>query len=251
MAAEISDHLPLIRRVEEIMRSHDFHQTPYDGGETARRLGLNPAGSRRPVIVTAGACALEIGSPKHPTASALLWTRQPLPDGDCIWHCGPDLKTAAPGPVGMAMLILLEIDAETDPTAPNFQAIKNLSNRLPGYMARSIPGKLWIRISHELLNNDFNLASLGQILITAYRKSFPQLANIRVVLAADNPALIDELTAIEKMTAIVTRENHKLTLAADGTLDCTDFSCESCPEKPACDTIREVVAGRRRSDKNE
>ncbi len=39
---------------------------------------------------------------------------------------------------------------------------------------------------------------------------------------------------------------RKLTRAEDGNYECEDLSCDECPEKPACDTIREVMVIRKK-----
>ncbi len=234
-----SDHLPLIRRANAL--TADFSHTPYDGGRAAGQLGLIPAGVRRPVIVTRAETALEIGSPRHMTSSNLLWTRENIFDCDEILCCGPDLAELLPGPISLGLLIMLQL--ESDPGGPNFGAIRNLSNRLPGYMGRSIPGKLWVRLSHDLIKSGVSLEDWGQVLVRAYREAVPSIINMRVVLVAEEPELIQQLSEIEKVSHAMA--NQRLKLEDDGSLSCEEFDCEACDEKPACDIIRDVI--RRRS----
>lgn len=53
--------------------------------------------------------------------------------------------------------------------------------------------------------------------------------------------LFQELIRIHARARIINGENARLTLTKDGNFACTDFNCKVCPEKPNCDTIRELI----------
>jgi len=146
------------------------------------------------------------------------------------------------------MLVALEINRDFDPTGPNFQSIKNLSNKIPGYMARSVPGKMWIRLHRDLIKKDFSLNSLGQMLIYAFHEAVPSIRAVEVMLVSDRAELIEEFRSIDKRARVISGENKKLALEADGTLSCEDLDCMSCDEKPSCDTIRDIISRRRRDN---
>lgn len=248
---ELTDCAPLINQVLEMVRDQvqGFSCHLPDNGEEAHRIGFLPRGEKtgRAVIVTADNAALELGSPQHPTVSTLLWTKQKALLSNAIWTAGRDFLQIKESPVSFAQVVMMELDTDFDPTGPNIQTLSNLTNRIPGYMTRSLPGKIWIRIHRNLLAREFSLLSLGQCLTQAYHESIPGLRNIEVVLIADNADLVGHLIPIQNRARVIYGENKKLALEADGTISCEDLDCENCEEKPTCDTLRDVIVKRRKS----
>jgi CO dehydrogenase/acetyl-CoA synthase beta subunit len=159
---------------------------------------------------------------------------------------GTPLHDMGKGPAAMAITVITNPGPDIDPLAPDFNAAKNLSNKIPGFMPRSIPGRLWIRISHSLMNKKFTLESLGQCLIFAYRDSFPGISGITVFIVAERPDMIRAIESIHKRAAVIREENTRLQLEADGTLSCPDLDCTVCDDRPVCDTIRDVIRKKRR-----
>jgi CO dehydrogenase/acetyl-CoA synthase beta subunit len=247
---ELTDCAPLIKQILEMVRDQrrGFSRHLPDNGEETRRIGFLPKGEKagRPVIVTADNAALELGSPQHPTVSTLLWTKQKELLSRTIWIAGRDFPQIKESPVSFAQVVMVELESDFDPTGPNIQTLSNLTNRIPGYMTRSIPGKVWIRIHRDLLSREFSLLSLGQCLTQAYHESIPGLRNIEVVLIAGNADLVGHLIPIHNRARVIYGENKKLALEADGTISCEDLDCENCAEKPACDTLRDVIVKRRK-----
>jgi len=246
---ELTDCTPLMKQVIEMVRDQRRGGSRHfsDHGEEARRIGFLSRDKKpdRAVIVTAEDTALELGSPRHPSVSTLLWTNQKDLLSRAIWTAGRDFPRIKESPVSFAQVVMLELESDFDPTGPNIQTLSNLTNRIPGYMTRSIPGKIWIRIHRDLLAREFSLQSLGQCLIQAYHESIPGLKNIEVVLVADNADFVGHLIPIHNRARIIYGENKKLVLEADGTISCEDLDCENCTEKPTCDTLRDVIVKRR------
>ncbi len=246
---ELTDCAPLIRQVTEMMRDQrgEFSRHLPDNGQEAHRIGFLSRNTKadRAVIVTADNAVIELGSPQHPTVSTFLWTKQKDLLSRAIWTAGRDFPQIKESPVSFAQVIMVELESDFDPTGPNIQTLSNLTNRIPGYMTRSIPGKIWIRIHRDLLAREFSLRSLGQCLIQAYHESIPGLKNIEVVLVADNADVVGHLIPIHNRSRIIYGENKKLVLEADGTISCEDLDCENCTEKPTCDTLRDVIVKRR------
>jgi CO dehydrogenase/acetyl-CoA synthase beta subunit len=150
------------------------------------------------------------------------------------------------------MTVMVHIPDGFDPSTASFGALLNLSHRIPGYMSRSVPGKLWIRIGRDLMRKGFTLLSLGQCLAYSFREAVPGLQGIEILLAADDERLIREFTDIHARARIISGRNRKLALEADGTLSCDDLDCTTCEEKKDCDTIRDIIKKRKkqRMEKN-
>jgi CO dehydrogenase/acetyl-CoA synthase beta subunit len=248
---ELTDCAPLIEQVLTIAGdpARGFSHHDIDAGQEAHRISFRFKDEKikKASVVTADEAALELGSPTHRTVSTLLWTKQSGLIGNSIRTSGRDFPAMKESPVSFAQVVMVELKSEFDPTGPNIQTISNLTNRIPGYMTRSIPGKIWIRIHRDLMAKGFSLYSLGQCLVQAYRESISGLRSIEVVLVADNPGLVECFVPIHNRSRVIYGENKKLALEADGTISCEDLNCEDCDEKSACDTIRDVIIKRRKA----
>lgn len=244
----ICDHLPLINMIEASI-TEAFRTYAFDNGKEALRLGFVPKNAKKKTafIVTESDTALEIGSPSHVSSSAVLWTNEKEIRTDSIHILGPELHEMGKGPAAIAVTVITNPGAGIDPMAPDFNSAKNLSNKIPGFMTRSIPGKLWIRISHGLMKKSFTLVSLGQCLIFAYRDAFPDINGVKVVIVSQLPDMIRSMESIHKRAAAVQGENTRLRLEADGTLSCPDLDCPACEDKPVCDVIREAIRKKKRA----
>ncbi len=248
---ELADCASLIEQVLMISGdpAREFFCYDIDMGQEASRISFRFKDEKikKASVVTAEDTAIELGSPLHQTVSTLLWTKKRGLIGNAIRTAGSDLSVLKKSPISFAQVVMVELDRDFDPTGPNIQTLSNLTNRIPGYMTRSIPGKIWIRIHRDLMAKGFSLYSLGQCLAQAYRESISGLRSIEIVLVADAPGLVECFVPIHNRSRIIYGENKKLALEADGTISCEDLNCNDCDEKPACDTIRDVIVRRRKT----
>jgi CO dehydrogenase/acetyl-CoA synthase beta subunit len=245
---EFKDPGFLIKNIYDIILNSEnkFLSFNYDDGKEADRLNIRKIGDKKQAyIVTAGDTGLELGSPKHKSVNSLIWTKKKNLIQNKIWITGDEFLSAGRGPIPFGMFLLVQVNSEFNPTTPNFLSLKNLSNKIPGYMSRSIPGKIWIRISKKLLSENFSLQSLAQSLIFTYRESIKDLAAIDVIIVSGNLEIISELEKINNSVRALSQENTNLQLDADGILSCTLIDCTSCDSKIVCDPIRDVIIHRK------
>ncbi len=245
----VCDHLPLIHLIENMLNENAFRTYAFDNGKEAGRLGFvsKKSGKKTAFIVPESDTALEIGSPSHISSSAVLWTCESDIGRDAVYTLGTELADMGKGPASIAVTVITNPGPDIDPLSPDFNNAKNLSNKIPGFMTRSIPGKLWIRISHDLMKKGFTLAALGQCLIFAYRDAFPDIKDVKVIIVAEIPEVISAIDDIHKRAAAIRGEHTRLRLEADGTISCSDLDCSACDDKPICDTIRTAIRKKRRS----
>ena len=175
----------------------------------------------------------------------LLWTRENHFKENRIWSSTSDLDSFQTGPVSFLMAVMVSIDESFDPTGPGFKNLLNLSNRIQGYMSRTVPGKMWVRISHNLMKRNFSLHSLGQCIAYSFIESIPAIKGMEIILAADNDKLIEKFDDIKNRAEIISGTNRKLALEKDGTISCEDLDCRSCEYKTECDTIRDIISKRK------
>ena len=146
--------------------------------------------------------------------------------------------------------MLLHVLPDTAPDPFDIDTTQYLINRLPGYMVRSVPGRLWARVSRKALAAGMSLATLGQALVVAYSNGFEEIAGVEVLFVTSATAEVEELAPIAAEATILAGRHKKLVLSPDGDVECADLDCDTCDEKPVCDNLRDVVIKRRRM-KNE
>jgi len=237
------DQAPLIKEIKNIVSKNNFLKYSYDNGQEALRLDFKTKKDHniKPYLVSAEKTALELGSPYDLAFNSLLWTKRSDLLKDRIWVSGSDFRKIKKSPIPFAYLLVFQIPESFDPTDPNFKSNKNLSNKIPGLMTRSLPGKMWIRLHQDLIKNNFSLFSLGQCLVFSFKEKFPELKGFEIFIISENLELIMALESIHKRALLISSENSKLVLEENGLLSCEDFNCSVCSEKEACDTIREAI----------
>jgi CO dehydrogenase/acetyl-CoA synthase beta subunit len=237
----LSDHSELILGVQELVdeTEHSFRKiASEDLTECGRFLSsYEDAKKNKRNILLAEDTAIELGSPGCISASSLLWTKKTGIVKSGIWISGPDLNESLHASYSYAQLIMAGLENDADPTDAKFQNLKNLTNRIPGYMTRCVPGKIWVRISKVLMKNGFNLLELARCLMRLYRESFRNIKSLSVVLAAGETRAASELESICEMARIVTFNNKRRKLIAEGKIICGKSRCVSCSDSAVCDAI--------------
>ena len=123
--------------------------------------------------------------------------------------------------------------------------VQFLINRLPGYMVRSMPGRLWVRVSREGRARGLTLHTVAQALTAAYVSDFDEVEGLEILFVTSSLADVEMLAPIALEAAVVSGRHKKLVLSAEGDLECSELGCETCEEKPVCDDLREIVRQRR------
>ena len=247
MTAGLNEHSLLIERVLTWTKEDSrFSALLVDNGVESARFGFREASDKKskPVIVIAEDTGLELGAPGLTSVSSLLWTTKEGLLEDGIQIAGRDFPEVHGEALAFGLLIMVQVDAGFDPTGPNFQSIKNLSNRLPGYMGRSMPGKMWVRLHRELLAKGFSMSALGQCLARAYRQAVPELRAVQVVLVSKEEGLLQEMERISLQAKIISGDNEKLVFEDNGLISCDDLDCSACDEQETCDIIRDLIVRR-------
>lgn len=215
---------------------------PGDAGAVAA-LGYAPREKRRASVVLAGDTALELGAPGTPSVCRALWTRAPGLVTDRVYVLGEAGGVAASS--SLLLLALVELPEGLDPLESPVAGVLHLTHRLPWVMTRSLSGRLWIRV-HRRAAAAFSLGALAQTVRAAYAAERPEIARVDVVVAAGEDALVRAFEPLAAAAGVVDGEHQRLRWEADGEISCSDLDCRTCDEKPVCDTIREVIAFRRR-----
>jgi CO dehydrogenase/acetyl-CoA synthase beta subunit len=246
----VIDMAPLFGRVREFLAeqqsqtthslaSLDFHALATEFGFTGRRQG-------KPEVILANDMAIELGHPSTSSRAVILTTFQP----ELVWHnriavVGPDLdKMKREERYPFTQVVLLAIDPDRVPDPFELDNTQYLLHRLPGYMVRSIPGKLWVRISRAALARGLTLETVGAALISAFSREFDGVAKVEVIFVS-TPHGIKTLEQVATEANILAGRHKKLALNVDGEVECVELNCGFCEEKVVCDNLRDIVIKRR------
>jgi CO dehydrogenase/acetyl-CoA synthase beta subunit len=218
-----------------------------DFAATAREIGVSRRGEGPPSVVVGDSVGAEIGRPSAVSRTMVLTTRSSTLVEDGWVHCiGPDLDQATPErnlPFAQIVMLAHPSGKFLDPF--ELQSTGYLANRLEGYMVRTVPGRLWVRISREALDFGFTLGTLGAALLSAYRMDFPQVTAAEVVLATER---LEDLDSISAEAKVLSGQHRKLVMVESGVYECEDLDCDTCDEQEVCDALRDVtVRYRKRS----
>ncbi len=200
-----------------------------------------------PTVILKEDTFAELGNPVRGSASMVLWTRQfELIQDGLITCIGPDIPDAEGQSLPFGQVLLLGGAGLEEKALPGLERASNLASLLEGYMIRHVPRKLWSRVSREAAAKGFDFETLGRALMAHYKKTFPLLERTEVLFVTSSKEDVEELEGIGLQAKGKSLAIRKLSRTEDGAYECDDLSCEECPEKPTCDSIREVLVIRKK-----
>jgi len=198
-------------------------------------------------IVLAEDTAVELGCPSRASVNAVIWTRagREINDGR-VSLIGPDLPHLTGAERDYAQIVMLGLTPEAELDPFQLESPQYLTRRLPGVMARMIPGRLWLRGSREAMAQGLDFALIGGALRRAYLELAQGIAGVETIFVTQDRETVERFSPLASEAKILAGQHRKVALAASGDYECEELNCESCDEKPVCDQIREVVTIKRR-----
>ncbi len=240
-----------IRRVKELLAG--LEEKPktitaaYDLEEIRRKTGLAEKGKARPSIVPAEDVAVELGPPDMNSLNLVMWTgEKDLVDSGRVSIVGPDITETPDRKMPFGQIVMLYCPDDENLNVFDVETTQFLANRLPGYMVRMVPGRLWARISRELHEKGFNLGMLGSILIHDYIHGFSEIDGAEALFITSASDCFEKLKPVAAEAKIISGKNTKLKAVGDAEFECEDLTCDTCDEKPVCDSIRDIIILRRK-----
>jgi len=245
------DFAPLIRELREELEKtgaearRSFQVSDDEKQRALARLGFRPGREGGGLIVPAEQTAVELGPPSQESLDIVMSTgnAELIRDG-AITVIGPDLAALRGKRSAFCQAVLIAFCPGQAAKLFELMNRRFLFNRLPGYMVRSVPGRLWVRVSHELMDAGFGFFELGLAIHSAYRED-PAVAACELVFCAGESESVQRFSKLAAQSQALSRKSRKLELESDGTYSCDDLDCESCDEKTYCDELRDLIKYRR------
>lgn len=251
--ASAFDMAVLVRRIREYLEVHStklkHYPDPLPHDSLVSRFGFTDRRKGKPEIVLAEEVAVELGHPNTASRCILLLTRNAdLVRNGVISVLGPDLddrQADKQRPLAQVIMLALEASATADPF--DMENAQYLINRLPGYMVRSVPGRLWVRVSRDSREKGLGLHTVGSALISTYTREFEGVEKAEVLFITAGKEEVEELAVLSAEAEIMAGRHKKVVLGMDGEAECAELDCDDCDEQPVCDNLRDVVIKRRRN----
>jgi len=207
---------------------------------------LSRRGEGPPSVVVGEDVGAELGQPGAVShAMVLTTTQKDLVEDGRVRCIGPDLDHEADGSRSYAQVIMLSHNGES-PDPFELETTQYLPNRLPGFMARTVPGRLWVRFSKQALEQGFRMHTLGSALLAAFRMDFPEVTGAEALLAT---AEVEQLDGVAAEFKVLSGQHRKLVLVEDGVYDCEDLDCDSCDQKQVCDALKDITVRYRKESR--
>jgi len=201
-------------------------------------------------LILRGDTFVELGNPEAGSCAFLLWTDKPslIRDGK-ITLIGPDIQES-PGaslPFGQVLMVGGVGLGKEEHAALEYN--QYISDQIEGYMIKSVSQLMWSRVSKDAAGRGFCFETLGGALMAIFKSEVPKVQAVEIVFVTsskeDLQPLDDIGAQVRKIAKDIVRENWK----AKGIdlLECTlGWDCNSCPDKPVCDDIKELITVRKK-----
>ncbi len=244
--APVRDFAGPIRRVHEIVEGWSGLARRCqlaDPDAFAREVGLGARGVGRPTVVVGANVGAELGRPPAPSHALVLTTSEAglVRDGR-ICTRGPDLHRAGPlANLPLAQVVMAHHRPGEAPDRFDLERAQFWADRLDGVMARAMPGRLWLRVENAVVARGLTLQRLGLALAAAYRREFPQLTAVEVLLVTGGEDQVRELDGVAADARVIGGGIKKLVAVEAGVYDCPDLDCDACADRTTCDALRDVA----------
>ncbi len=187
---------------------------------------------------------VELGNPDAGSSAFPLWSNDiSLIEDGRITLIGTDI----PGSEGESLpfgQVVLVAGANLSKTEHEALELKQYaSNLIEGYMIRSAPGRVWSRISRDVVAKGFDFEMLGKALLALFKQQIPHVEAVEIIFVTSSKADVEKLEAIADRVRSV-GDNLVKEAWVDKGFDpdaCIEHDCSTCHEQTDCDDIREVV----------
>jgi len=248
----VADMEALIARVREFTaqrgKTAKTRRAPYSAKDLRKKFSLTLPGEKKPEVILSEDTFVELGHPSTASVSTVLVTFQKkLVDPGAVTLVGPDILDMKKGDVRpFAQVLMVAVDPDDVPDPFSLDNAQYLMHRLPGWMVRSVPGRMWIRVGKKQHKAGLSLWAVGSALCAALAEDFPGVRSVETLFVTSGKEDVLALDQVAVEAAILSGRHKKLSLGVDGDVECTELNCETCEEKPVCDNLRDVVVQRRK-----
>jgi CO dehydrogenase/acetyl-CoA synthase beta subunit len=223
----------------------------YPAGDTNLIEGLPVrvgSGAQASVILKEDTC-VELGNPSTASCAFLLWTENlSLVRDGRITLIGPDIHESTGKSLPFGQVLIMGGTGLKEEHQTTLEWGQYISDRIEGYMIRSVPQRMWSRVSKEAAGKGFCFETLGRALVGIFKSELPMVEAMEILFVTSSKEDVEELGSIAIQVEKIAREikRERFFIADDGAYVCTTgLDCSVCPDKAVCDSIREMIVIRK------
>jgi CO dehydrogenase/acetyl-CoA synthase beta subunit len=244
-------HLPRVRDyvARKKAQGREVRETDCDtrGDRLVAGIPVRVGPDVREGIILQEDAFVELGNPGIASSSFVVWSDEisSVVDGriTCI---GPDIPQSEGQSLPFGQVMIVSGSELEEAHYPELERTQYSSDQIEGYMLRSVPRRVWSRVSKDAAARGFCFDTLGRALMSVFRGKHPLLEATEVVFVTSSKEDVVQLDAIGADVRKFTGELKKLVRQQDDSYDCVDYDCDTCDDRPVCDSIRELTRMRRK-----
>jgi CO dehydrogenase/acetyl-CoA synthase beta subunit len=180
---------------------------------------------------------VELGPPNRASCTIVLM----IPETDLINDgritlAGPDIQESSDKTLPIGQVLMVAGTGLSDDHYMELEQCQYISNRLPGYMIRFVPRRMWSRVSKMAAEKGFSFEVLGRNLMAVYKYTMPLIQAMEVIFITSSDSDVSQLKDLvkgdHKKSVQILKERYGCTSTVD---------CDECPYQPICEQIREMA----------
>lgn len=188
---------------------------------------------------------LELGSPTAGSCAFALYSKDTsqMQDGR-VFLIGPDVHESSSPVLPFGQVILVGGDALSVSDYQRLIECQYTGDQIEGYMVKSIPGRIWTRISNQVAQKGFNFKFLAMALMKIIKNRIPNVSVFEVLFVTSTQADLQRLNEIGVSVSAIARRLKKEHWKAKG-IDIDDCAfggdCGSCEARAVCDKLKKAI----------
>jgi CO dehydrogenase/acetyl-CoA synthase beta subunit len=243
---EVHRYIKRTRTKHGLLREIDC---PKGADEVLKGLPVRVGPQASTGIIFRGDTFVELGNPDTASCAFLLWTDKPalIRDGR-ITLVGPDIAESQGRNLPFAQVLMVGGSTLQEEYQETLDRHQYVFDQIEGYMVRSVPQRMWSRVSRAAVDKGLGFETLGRALMGIFKTQLPQVEAMEVLFVTSSKGDLEPLENIATQVGKISRDIRRSSLVRglDGTYECTTIhGCKVCSDKAVCDDIRELVALRK------
>lgn len=243
---EVRGYIERMRQESGLIRQVDC---PGGADEALEGLPIRVGPQASTGIILREDTFVELGNPNTASCAFLLWTDDTalVRDGR-ITLIGPDIAESQGRNLPFAQVLMLGGSALEEEHQEALDRTQYASDQIEGYMIRSVPQRMWSRVSKAAVDKGFGFETLGRAWMGIFKSQPDRVEAVEVLFVTsskEDVALLETIAAqVGKIARDIRRKSFVRRL--DGTYECTTgYDCSVCSDKAVCDDIKQLIALRK------
>jgi len=215
--------------------------------ELLRGLPVTVGAQDRTGVILKEDTFVELGNPSIASSAFVIWSDDPsvVEDGR-ITLIGPDIQESEGESLPFGQVIIVGGSDLKEEHYLDLERTQYASDQIEGYMLRSVPRRVWSRVSKEAAAKGFSFETLGRALMAIFRQKHPLVQSTEIMFVTSGKEDVDQLDEIAAGVRKFSGELRRLVRQDDGTYECTEYNCSTCDNEAVCDAVREWIVLRRK-----